>query len=256
MLFSVPDQLVCGPAADGNEQAGCDPDGQSTSFYNSQYDNFMGITPDGKADPNGTDFWWDPYPGTIGNCWWHNTPAPGAEITSSGEASGAPLPDCDNGTRPDKSVGSGNPAQTGELGSCVAAFETRSFDPNGPCPWFKTPPEPQPGGGGGEAPSVVFTGPAATVARTVSRPFERRRDLSGVTCADWNSISDEDRAWLVAKIAAFAGGEVVDGEEIVGYGDVLTTEQANDLFDNECTESYAQGFLLYKLYTYAAVFSQ
>src|SRR3954465_8635379 len=135
MLFSVPDQLVCGPAANGNEQAGCDPDRQTTSFYNRQFDNHMGVRPDGTADPNGTDFWWDPYPNTVGNCWWGNIPAPGATITMSP----GPLPDCDNGPHPAKSVGRGDPAQTGELLSCLASFETRTFDPDGPCPWFKTP---------------------------------------------------------------------------------------------------------------------
>ena len=40
------------------------------------------------------------------------------------------------------------------------------------------------------------------------------------------------------------------------YGDTLTTQQANDLFDTWCPERYAQGFLLYKLYTYAAAVSK
>ena len=43
---------------------------------------------------------------------------------------------------------------------------------------------------------------------------------------------------------------------MVGYGDTLTTEQANDLFDTWCPKRYAQGFLLYKLYTYAAAVSK
>jgi hypothetical protein len=256
MLFSVPDQLVCGEAAEGNQQAGCDPDGQSTSFYNSQYDNFMGIRPDGTPDPNGTDFWWDPYAGTVGNCWWNNTPAPGTQITYSAGASydAKGLPNCQNGTRPDESVGTGDPVQTGELGSCVAAFETRTFDPNGPCPWFKTPPEPQPNdGGSGPSAGLGFDPPAAEVSRSVGGPLERRRDLGGMSCADWNAASDEDRAWLVAAVARFVGGVVVDGEKAVGYGDVLTTEQANALFGDSCRQSYAQGFLLYKLYSYAAV---
>ena len=256
MLFSVPDQLVCGPAAGGNEQAGCNPNGQSTSFYNSQYDNHMGMRPDGTADPNGTDFWWDPYPGTIGNCWWNNTPAEGAEITYDGGANyeGGAFPECDNGTRPDKSVGTGSPTQTGELGSCVAAFETRSFDPNGPCPWFKTPPEPQPGessSGGGSG--GAFTAPTAIVTRHVKGPIDRRSDFSAISCADWNSVDDVDRAWLVARVAEFVGGVVVDGEKAVGYGDTLTTERANDLFNSTCQNEYAQNFLLYKLYSYAAV---
>ena len=257
MLFSVPDQLICGPAAEGNQQAGCDPDGQTTSFYNSQYDNHMGVQPDGTPDPNGTDFWWDPYPGTVGNCWWNNIPAEGAEITYDGGANyeGGEFPHCDNGTRPDQSVGTGSPTQTGELGSCLVAFETRTFDQGGPCPWFTTPPEPQPGDGGASASdfgSPFETGSAA-VARSSGGPVDRRSDFSGVSCAEWNSANDDDRAWLVAKVAEFVGGVVVDGEKAVGYGDVLTTQQAVTQFDNVCQKSYAQAFLLYKLYSYAAV---
>ena len=44
-----------------------------------------------------------------------------------------------------------------------------------------------------------------------------------------------------------------DGERAVGYGDVLTPEQAHGLFNTWCSRPYAQGFLLYKLYSYAAV---
>jgi hypothetical protein len=255
MLFSVPDQLVCGPAAGGNQQAGCNPNGQSTSFYNSQYDNFMGMRPDGTADPNGTDFWWDPYPGTIGNCWWNNTPAEGAEITYDGGANyaGGEFPHCQNGNRPDESMGTGSPTQTGELGSCVAAFETRSFDPNGPCPWFKTPPEPQPGESSStDTSGGAFTAPTAIVTRHVKGPVDRRSDFSAISCADWNSVDDADRAWLIAKIADFVGGVVVDEKEAVGYGDTLTTEQANELFNSSCQNEFAQSFLLYKLYSYAA----
>ncbi|HEX2233223.1 MAG TPA: hypothetical protein VHG69_07655 [Thermoleophilaceae bacterium] len=254
MLFSVPDQLVCGPAANGNQQAGCDPNGQNTSFYNSQYENWMGVRPDGTADPNGTDFWWDPYPGTRGNCWWANVPASGQQITYSPY----PLPDCDNGTNPEESVGTGHPVQSAELASCVAAFETRTFDPNGPCPWFKTPPEPQPGEGssGPGQPGFPVTLPARTVPRRAQGDYNRRRDLSGVTCADWNAADDEDRAWLVGAVTEFAGGVVVDHEKAVGYGDVLTREQANGLFNTTCRNRYAQRFVLYKLYTYAAVLTR
>jgi hypothetical protein len=253
MLFSVPDQLICGPAANGNEQAGCDPNGQTTSFYNSHYENHMGVRPDGTADPNGTDFWWDPYPGTVGNCWWGNIPAEGAEITTSP----GPLPDCDNGTNPDESMGMGNPAQTGELLSCLAAFETRTYDPNGPCPWFKTPPEPQPGGSSSASgSSSAFSAAPALVARHGTKPLDRRSDFSGISCTDWNSASAEDRAWLVAKITEFVGGVVVDEEKAVGYGDVLTTDQANALFNTTCSTEAAEGFLLYKLFSYAAVLTE
>jgi hypothetical protein len=255
MLFSVPDQLVCGEAAGGNQQAGCDPNGQTTSFYNSQYDNDMGIRPDGTADPNGTDFWWDPYPGTVGNCWWGNRAAQGAKITYS--PSETPLPSCDNGTKPEQSQGRGDPRQTGELLSCVAAFETRTFDPNGPCPWFKQPPEPQPKGGSRAASSstrtAAFTpGFYATVPRKKTGWIDPRSDFSGVNCADWNNAGDAGRAWAVDVIHDFAGGVVNDEKQVVGYGDTLSDEQAHSLFNTQCSSKQAQGFLLYKLYTYAA----
>ena len=115
-------------------------------------------------------------------------------------------------------------------------------------------PEPQPGeGGGGPMSGLEFQSASGTVSRSVGGPLERRRDLGGVSCTDWNAASDEDRAWLVSAIAAFVGGVVVDGEKAVGYGDVLTAQQANSLFDTSCRQSYGQGFLLYKLYSYAAV---
>jgi hypothetical protein len=247
----VPDQLVCGPAAGGNQQAGCNPNGQSTSFNNRTYDNWMGIRPDGTPDPNGTDFWWDPYPGTTGNCWWDNHAAPGANITSDP----AGLPECAGGTKPEQSIGTGNPKQTGELVSCVAAFESRNFDPNGACPWFKTPPEPQPGGSAKtRARSADAFTPLVSARRSVvaKHPIDRRSDFSSVSCAEWNAADATDRAWLLAKLKEFLGGAVVDGERVVGYGDTLTTQQATQLFDNWCPNSYADSFVLYKLYSYAA----
>jgi hypothetical protein len=257
MLFSVPDQLVCGEAAGGNQQAGCDPNGQTTSFYNSFYNNKMGITPEGAADPNGVDFWWDPYPGTVGNCWWDNETPKGVALTYS-PVTHAPFPSCDKGKDPGSSIGTGSPPQTGELLSCVAAFETRNFDPNGPCPWFKTPEEPQPANSTGMGPrSTSFDAPfAAQVPMPAEGSIDKRSDLSGVSCANWNTAGDEGRAWLVDSITAFAGGSVVDGEKIVGYGDTLSDEDATNLFNNWCPQRYAQGFVLYKLYTYAAAVSK
>lgn len=254
MLFSVPDQLICGEAADGNKQAGCNPNGQSTSFYNRQYGNRMGIRPDGTADPNGTDFWWDPFPGTIGNCWYDNQAAKGAKITSSP----GPLPDCAGGTKPEQSVGTGNPAQTGELLGCIAAFETRSFDPNGTCPWFKTPPEPQPGKASSAqaASASMFTPVQADVPLQKEGSIDRQSDFSGVSCAEWNAAGDDGRAWVVDKVSEFVGGVVVDGEKAVGYGNTLTTQEANDLFNSTCRKRYAQGFVLYKLYSYAAAVTE
>jgi hypothetical protein len=134
MVFAVPDALVCGPDS-GNEQAGCDEKKTSTSHRNRHYGNVMGIAPDGREAPNGLDYWWDSFPGNRANCWYSNTgPKP---ITTSP----SPLPDCDDGRDPDSSVGTGNPANEGELTQCFVAYSSGQFDPS-VCPWFATPPKP------------------------------------------------------------------------------------------------------------------
>jgi hypothetical protein len=97
----------------------------------------MGVAPGGRPAPNGLDFWWDSFPGNTANCWYSNAGA--APITSSPPP--PLLPDCDNGRDPSSSVGTGNPANEGELVECFVAFETGNFDlPL--CPWFETPPKP------------------------------------------------------------------------------------------------------------------
>ena len=177
---------------------GCDPNGQTTSLYNSHYDNFMGMRPDGTADPNGTDFWWDPYAGTIGNCWWDNAPAAGRGDHDS--AAGRPLPELrQRHASPSRASAPATLRRRASCCSCVAAFETRTFDPNGPCPWFKTPPEPQPGGGtAARSRGAAFDCRHGRSCRgTSSGPINRRSDLSGVSCTDWNAAGDDDRAWLV-----------------------------------------------------------
>jgi Right handed beta helix region len=137
MLFAVPDATVC---TDPSIQlAGCSPGQVSTSFNNRFHGNVMGVAPDGSPQPNGTDFWWDSFPGNRGNCWFSNTPAQGKQITS---APPAPLlPNCNNGQNPSSSVGTGYPPNEGELVQCLAGFSTVGFDPNA-CPWFRTPPKP------------------------------------------------------------------------------------------------------------------
>jgi hypothetical protein len=85
--------------------------------------------------PNGTDFWWDNFPNSKGNCWYGNRgPNP---ITTSPSS----LPDCDNGKDPESSTGTGSPSNEGELLQCFVAFESGAYDP-AVCPWFETPPKP------------------------------------------------------------------------------------------------------------------
>ena len=132
MLFSVPDAFVCGPAAGGNEQAGCDESQVSTSHRNKQYENVMGRDPSGKRDPNGTDFWWDEFRDNVNNCWYGNTGPDGNAASVTSTPSNLPG-DCAT------SRGQGGPAQESELLHCLAAFTADTTA----CPWFATPPEPK-----------------------------------------------------------------------------------------------------------------
>jgi len=248
MLFSVPDSLVCGPGAGGNEQAGCKSGEVSTSHYNRTFQNRMGITPDGRLDPNGTDFWWDKFSGSRGNCWFDNQSL--ARITTDPPGG---LPDCQGGTQPEQSMGTGDPNEQ-ELISCVAAFESRNFDPEGPCPWIRTPPEPSESKDGSPLARHSFA-PPATAASAPSAPRRDFIPLGQATCSDWLAEDGAGKAALAARVQAFAGGTVNTGEQDVGTGAVLSPEEANLLFATSCSRRYAESFLLYKLYTHAAAFA-
>ncbi|MGH2980558.1 MAG: hypothetical protein ACRDKV_00755 [Solirubrobacterales bacterium] len=143
MLFAVPDALVC-PSGGPDQVPGCNPATTSTSHDNRFHGNVMGVAPDGSSDPNGTDFWWDNFPGNTGNCWYSNQPAPGKSITTSPPPPplGLGLPDCNNGANPESSVGNGPYAPN--QGELIACFAEISGGPPGACPWFETPPEPNP----------------------------------------------------------------------------------------------------------------
>jgi len=260
MLFSVPDALVCGPAAGGNEQLGCDSTTISTSYYNQTYDNRMGVRPDKTPDPNGLDFWWDQFPGSRGNCWYRNTgPRP---ITSDPPA--PLLPDCRDGRDQALSIGTGNPKNEAELVRCTVAFETRDFSSGSPCEWLTPPSEPS--GDGAATPVPLPVAPAFTplpavgrAARTRERTRTPRRGevpLSLAACVDWNRASPAGKATLIARVQAFAGGVVNDGSRNLGTGAVLSTDDAAALYNAWCARPYARGFLLYKLYTWSAAFAR
>jgi hypothetical protein len=94
----------------------------------------MGRTPSGKRDPNGTDFWWDNWPGNRGNCWHDNIGKNGTKksVTTS-PASGLPS-NCAT------SVGKGTDEREAELFDCVGAPQG---DTSTGCDWFARPPEPK-----------------------------------------------------------------------------------------------------------------
>jgi hypothetical protein len=142
MLFSVPDSFVCSDPS--NQVAGCNPAANppATSYRNQFYDNKMGQAPDGSAQPNGVDFWWDQGgittdPSNSANCWFNNTGKDGtaASVTGDPSPTGPPpnnLPsDCSNSPLPGPPLTS---AKVAELLDCSSESAT--------CPWFQTPPKP------------------------------------------------------------------------------------------------------------------
>jgi hypothetical protein len=286
MLFTVPDALICGPDS-GNKQEGCEPSQVSTSHYNSYYQNVMGASPAGQVLPNGTDFWWDNFPDSRGNCWYWNTgPRP---ITTSP----AQLPDCDSGKDPAASSGTGDAANQGELVQCLVAYETDNYDPNS-CPWFVSPAKP----GSRKARASSAKRVAARQAlvdfcRTIGTPatcapyrefLERRgvrldpelaavraasprslgawgllgpavpstsKPLSQFDCTDWRRGDDATRRGVARRLTVFVGGRI-SARGVSGWGSVLTGPDAFALFDNRCAARGSSGLLLYKVYGFAA----
>ena len=108
----------------------------------------MGQRPDGTADPNGTDFWWDQFAGNEGNCWYDNV---GPDGTRSSLTADPPINPVAGPSAPQflpedcgTSLGTSDPEGDSELLNCFAAFDENTPDSGVPCPWFTTPAEPQP----------------------------------------------------------------------------------------------------------------
>jgi hypothetical protein len=288
MLFAVPDAAVCGPVlSDGTPVQGCNPLGISTSYDNRVYGNKMGVAPNGTAKPNGTDLWWDAFPTNTGNCFWNNTGPNGKTATTNGLLG---LPSCLNGAVPALSIGLGNPVAEAELVSCLAGYEISGY-PHGEeqiCSWPLTPAKP------GSAPTTVLgslqtqifkeycdTNPDARTcssylldivnlslidkvidqllaplrgAPSVAPTAETSQRLSSYTCSWWRQADDSEQLGLVQRLRQFAGGPV-EGDKLVGYGNVLTDGGAMQLFDDRCSTGYAGAFALYKIYGAAAAFA-
>ena len=245
MLFAVPDATVCGPEPVGSNTPvpGCNPAGTTTSFGNQFHSNTMGVSPKGKVLPNGTDFWWDNFPGNTGNCWWDNTGADGGAVSTSP----AILPSCADGTQPELSVGFGDVVNEGELAACLAGYTVSGY-PNGNsdlCDWTATPDRPGRTSSAasdgsrsaqiGQADQVAFLG--ATCGAGLSPrlcgfvaslqsgaptglfgfPFVDRdlpttalsrvnstTPLGSITCSWWRQAGEDQRLGMVQRIRAMA----------------------------------------------------
>jgi hypothetical protein len=142
MLFAVPDAFVCGDP--GDQVAGCDPTtpgASATSYRNHFYDNKMSQAPNGNAQPNGVDFWWDQggiitSTGNSGDCWYGNTGSDG----TGASVTGLPSP---TGPAPDNlpSDCNNSPLPGGLHGQVTELLGCSTLGASG-CPWFTTPNKP------------------------------------------------------------------------------------------------------------------
>ena len=293
MLFAVPDATVCGPPPVGSETPvpGCDAAATSTSYGNRFHGNTMGVSPSGKVLPNGTDFWWDSFPGNTGNCWWGNKAAPGATVTSAPRV----LPSCAGGTQPGTSVGVGDVANESELVACLAGFEVSGYPAGNPysCSWSSTPSKPSGSGlplglgavadpaqlaqlgavcGAGLSPRLcgfvtsLAPSPLALLQPTfvdenlpaAAMPAKLgTKPLGTITCSWWRKADRTRRLAMVQRIRQYATAPIngTTGDAGYGRGAGLSDTRAMRLLEGRCSTFEAGPFALYKIYGAAAPFS-
>ena len=103
--------------------------------------------------------------------------------------------------------------------------------------------------------------PTATAQATPDRP-EGVVDISGtepvgemtagsvaslVECRDWNAATPEEQLATIVDVRS-----QINLEDSGIDAPSLTDEEAQEMFDNSCEPTWAQGFRLYKLYARAA----
>ena len=132
-----------------------------TSNYNRSFANRMGITPSGKKQHNGLDFWWDDQ--GLGNCWEGNTSSRG-EPTDNFVVDPGPCADGGSKLLP------GVPAKDAGFLSCSQydrADPTWRHPPA--CEWFDSPAKPT------DAPATPLR-MAAPVSTSASQPSDDALD--------------------------------------------------------------------------------
>jgi hypothetical protein len=92
-------------------------------------------------------------------------------------------------------------------------------------------------------------------ARTSAAAQQGYVPLGQLTCAEWNATPASGRPAMIARVQSFAGGVVNSADRAIGTGATLSVADAQSLFGATCTHAYASGFLLYKLYSFAADFT-
>jgi hypothetical protein len=173
MLLAVPDAISCAPNPDAGAPP-CTPQGAATTSNGNRYfDNVMGRTPDGRAMPNGVDFWWDEFPTNRGNCWFRNS---GSDGSAAGVTSDPPPPPVAGTSLPKflpedcaapTNIGAGDARKESVLMGCVADFAEGSYDDT-VCDWFAPPPKPSESAGGGGGAGIALPVPGAAEQITIT----------------------------------------------------------------------------------------
>jgi len=73
------------------------------------------------------------------------------------------------------------------------------------------------------------------------------------SCTDWRRATEAQRRATVAQLRKFAGGPVGSSGGIK-HGPVLGDDRAYKILQSYCSNYFARGFKLYKLYVHAAGF--
>lgn len=77
-------------------------------------------------------------------------------------------------------------------------------------------------------------------------------DLRLANCTDWKNGTLEERLGTIGQIRNYVSGPVGNGG---GHGNTLDDKRAYDVMNEWCSQSFARGFKLYKLYTRSAAFT-
>ena len=248
MLFSVPDSLDLRARHRRQRAGGLRPEqGVDVALQPARTTTAWASRPDGEPDPNGTDFWWDDFAGSRGNCWYRNTGAKDITVPAGPAA------------RLRRRQGPGDEHRQGQprAGERAARLrrgvrEPSDFGGDG-CPWFKTPPEPGAAAVAAAAGAARVRAPGLRHGRLAlrqprpARPAQLRGLERGLRRG---ARRDPERHPRLRGRPGHGRGRAR------ARRDARRLTRPRRTSTRWCSRSYAQGFLLYKLYTHAAAFTR
>ncbi len=292
-LLAIPDFLNT-PEGSVHPGASCKDPALSTSCGNRYFRNQMGLVPagfkpfpalrkfknkigaiKGKA-PNGTDFWWDEggVGSNTGNCWYGNKGPNGkaSSITGPGKGDGDDVLPSNCATSKSK----GDPVKVQYLLNCFLAREGDATPAD--CDWYKLPPKP--GSKAAKRKQARFAAGVRSFLRSASaqKLDDQIAGLSNwkpdLPASEWEVQSRPLGEMLVGSIAQMAqcrdwtagtrAGRIATIHDIrqqinlqdgSGPTPPLSDAAAYGLFERTCSNDYADGFRLYKLYARATAFA-